>query len=181
MISIRTFSHPTALALAALTFAACGGGDKPANKVDADSAAKVVAAEAWKARKATSDSVVRTAPQMSAVVKELGSQRYDEADAALTAAVLRESEKTRDCYTKALKELDPGLTAVLYMLVNFGAAGWDLVRVEKWTYSSQAGGALITCINARAKSEWKLPTKGIKPGAHLVKLVYAPSDTAQKK
>ena len=73
-----------------------------------------------------------------------------------------------------MKIYDRGLTAVLYVIVDFGAAGWDLVRVEKWSYSSQAGGAVITCINARAKTEWKLPTKGVKPGAHLVKLVYAP-------
>jgi hypothetical protein len=180
MIPIRTLSYPAALALAALTITACGGSDKPSKGVDADSATMAASAEVWKARKAQADSVIRSAPQMVAVVKELGASRYDEADAALTAAVLRESEKTRDCYTKAAKEYDPGLTAVLYVLVNFGAAGWDLVRVEKWIYSSPAGGAVITCINLRAKTEWKLPTKGIKPGAHLVKLVYSPDSTLKR-
>ena len=180
MISNRTFSYPAALAFAALTFAACGGSDKPGNTVNADSATMADAAELWKARKTKADSVIKTAPQMSAVVKELGAARYDEADAALTAAVLKESEKTRDCYTNALKDYDPDLTAVLYMLVNFGGAGWDLVRVEKWTYSSQSGGAVVSCINSRAKTEWKLPTKGVKPGAQLVKLVYTP-DSARKK
>jgi hypothetical protein len=93
--------------------------------------------------------------------------------------MLRESEKTRDCYTKTRRDLDANLSAVLYVVANLGAAGWDVIRVEKWNASSAAGSALITCINARAKNEWKLPIKGMKPGAHILKLEYTPPDSSK--
>ncbi len=131
-------------------------------------------AAAWQARKTMSDSVIKHAPDLSQIREKLGATRYDEADAALTAAVLKEAEKTRDCYVNAWTQYDPSLTVVLYVLVNFGGAGWDLIRVEQNSLSSPAGGAVVSCINARAKDTWKLPTKGVKPGAHLVKLVYTP-------
>ena len=171
----RSFSRSAACSLAALALAACGG-DTTKTAVPADSG-MAVSAELWKSRQKLADSVVRAAPAVSAVVKELGASRYDEADAELTAIVLKESEKTRDCYTKALVNVDPSLSMVLYVLVNFGAAGWDLVRIEKWNLSSPNGGVVVSCINARAKSEWKLPIHGMKPGAHLVKLVYRPDST----
>ena len=179
MISIRAFHTPAALVFAALALTACGS-DKSNKAVNADSTTMADAAQTWKLRKSKADSVLKTAPKMSEVVKELGSARYDEADATLTAAVLKEAEKTRDCYTNVLRDNDPGLAAVFYVLVNFGGAGWDIVRIEKWSYTSVWGGAVYSCINLRAPKEWKLPTKGVKYGAHLVKLVYTP-DSVQAK
>ena len=79
----------------------------------------------------------------------------------LKDAMLKESEKTRDCYTNARRDIDANLSAVLYVVGNFGLAGWDVIRVEKWNTTSAAGNTVISCINTRAKTEWKLPTKGI--------------------
>lgn len=172
-IRIRTFAALTA----ALALAACGG-DKPEDDTP-NTAAMDSAMAVWKRRQALADSVVAAAPTEKQVVQELGESRYDEAEGDLKEAMLRESEKTRDCYTNARQNLDANLTAVLYVVGNFGAAGWDVIRVEKWNTSSEAGNAVITCINSRAKNEWKLPTKDVKPGAHIVKLVYTPPDSSR--
>jgi hypothetical protein len=176
MIHPRVFAVRHTVLTLCLAVVACGG-DTPVPEDDpADAAAMAAALEAHKAQKLIADSVVEAAPDMSQVVEALGGTRYQPADSALSALVVTEAAKTRDCYTKALAEHDPNLTAVLYVLVNFGAAGWDLMRVERWSYSSPAGGAVVTCINSRAKNEWQLPTRGIKPGAYLVRLVYRPDD-----
>jgi len=60
------------------------------------------------------------------------------------------------------------------VLVNFGGAGWDLIRVEDHTWTGAAGGVVESCINFRAKTEWALPTRGVKVGAHLVQLEFRP-------
>jgi hypothetical protein len=66
----------------------------------------------------------------------------------------------------------------VYILARLGAAGYDIVRAENWSFtSSAAGNMVVTCLNLRTK-DWKLPTKGVKPGAHLVKVVYSPADSA---
>lgn len=146
----------------------------------ADSIAMFAANAQWNLKKKAWDSVSRIAPTASQVAKEKGSM-YDVADAALTAAVLKEAEKTRDCYTKAARDYDRNLAGVIDVLVNLGGAGWDIVRVEHSTWSSAAGGAAETCIDARAKAEWKLPTKGVKPGAHLVHMTFRPDSGTTPK
>ncbi|HYV96699.1 MAG TPA: hypothetical protein VE967_04500 [Gemmatimonadaceae bacterium] len=175
MNSIRTSF--TAVVLIAAALVACQGDDKKATAAAAAADDSLMAASSAKAlanRRRIADSVVHAAPETRSVAQQLGAERYDEADADLTAAVMRESAKTRDCYTNTVRDMDPDLTVVLYVLVNFGAAGWDLVRVEKSTQSSPAGGTVVACLNYRAKKEWNLPTKNIRAGAHLVKIVYTP-------
>jgi hypothetical protein len=170
--------HLLPMAAALFLVTACKGADKPAETTPEDSVSMAAQAAAWKAGRIRADSLFRAAPEMADVVKKLGASRYDVADDSLAAIARRESAKTRDCYTKIVKEIDPTLSLVTYMLLNYGAAGWDLVRVEQSQQTSPAGGAVIACINSRAKTEWKLPTKGVKPGAHLVRIDYAP-DTAR--
>jgi hypothetical protein len=174
--ALRAAALLAALAVGAAS-TACGGDESETPAAEPDSASMAALLEAHKSRQALADSVISTAPEMAAVVEKLGASRYAVADSALAAAVRREAEKTRDCYTNARRDHDPNLTAVLDVLVNFGGAGWDLMRVEIWTYSSAAGGAVVTCINSRARAEWKLPTTGIRPGAHLVRIVYRPDST----
>ena len=137
------------------------------------------AAEAFRAQKPSIDSFVANAKPIESVAAELGAI-YRVADDSLAAVVRRESAKTYDCYTTARTEHDPFLAGVAHVLVNFGAAGWDIVRVERHEFSSAAGGAVVACINARAKSEWVLPTRGIPPGAHLVRLTFKPDSAPAK-
>jgi hypothetical protein len=163
--------------LAAAALAACTGREKPAYTDDHDST--TMSAEAFQARKAFIDSVVNHAPKMESIVKEL-SPKYDQADSALALAVRREAEKTRDCYTQVGFSYDPTLTGVAYVVVHFGAVGWDLIRVERAQWSSPAGNAVAACINNRAKTEWKLPMTGVKPGAHLVQLTFRPDSVRRE-
>jgi hypothetical protein len=167
-----------AAAFAVLVAAACSS-DQPDDNTTLDAASMDSAMVMWKARQRSADSLLSAAPTESAVVQQLGPSVYKEAQPEVREAVLRESEKTRDCYANARRDLDPNLSAVLYILANFGAAGWDLVRVEKWNFTSPAGGAVVACINSRAKAEWKLPMTGVRPGAHIVKLVYTPPDSSR--
>jgi hypothetical protein len=174
MMSPRSVRRTLPLTLCALAFAACTGKDKAADTAPAGDSTDMAAAQTqWQARKKAVDSVLKVAPTTAQVAKQKGPM-YDVADAELAAAVRKEAQKTYDCYTKTLRDYDPTLAGVVQVLVNFGAAGWDLVRVEQWNWSSPAGGAVQACINMRAKSEWKLPTKGIRPGAHLVQLTFRP-------
>lgn len=167
--------------VAILAGTACNSRDNPtpedqtANK-SLDSAMKV-----WRARREAADSLLKAAPPVQDVVKQLGGKLYDVAEPDIEAAVIRESAKTADCYAQTRRDLDPDLSIVLYVLVNYGAAGWDLVRVERWNATSQNGGAVVSCINSRAKAEWKLPTGNVKPGAHLVKITYTPPDSSKGK
>lgn len=120
------------------------------------------------------DSVIASAPTVEALVRADGGARYDAADASLAAAVRREARKTNDCYTNALRDYDPNLAGKVTVLVNFSAAGWDLIRVEDHTWTGPAGGIVESCVNFRAKNEWNLPTRGVKTGAHLVQLEFRP-------
>jgi hypothetical protein len=167
------------MVLLALSTACTGGDTSDTDDAPPDSAAMAAAAEQFRRQKANIDSVVTNAKPIAAVARELGSM-YTVADDSLAAIVRRESMKTYDCYTKALADLDPNLAGTANVLVNFGAAGWDLVRVEKWEFSGPAGGAVVSCINARAKAEWQLPQRGVKAGAHLVQLTFVP-DTTKKR
>ena len=162
---------------AVIATAAC---DKKPDENTGNTAAMDSSIALFKRRQATADSLVQAAPSEKEVVEQLGGKMYSEAEGELKEALLRESEKTRDCYTNARRDLDANLSAVLYVVANFGAAGWDAIRVEKWNTSSAAGNAIIGCINARAKTDWKLPLKDVKPGAHIVKLVYTPPDSSKK-
>jgi hypothetical protein len=177
MISRRNI---TFAAFAALVATAACNTDKPEDNTT-NSAAMDSSVALWKRRQALADSVVTAAPTTKEVIDQLGGNMYREADGDLKDAMMKESEKTRDCYTNALRDLDANLTAVLYVVGNFGMAGWDIIRVEKWNNSSVAGNAVVSCINARAKTEWKLPVKDVKPGAHVVKLVYTPPDSTRGK
>ena len=177
MISRRNITFAALIAVTAT--AACGGDKKPDDNLG-DSAAMDSTIAQMKRRQALADSVVKAAPSTKEVVDQLGGKMYDEAEGELKDAMLKESEKTRDCYNNVRRDLDANLTAVLYVVANFGAAGWDIIRVEKWNNSSDAGNAVISCINQRARSEWKLPTTGVKPGAHVVKLVYTPPDSTKR-
>jgi hypothetical protein len=179
MTTSRSVARLSLIALFALPVA-CTGDSSDADGSPPDSTAMAAAAERFRQQKANIDSVVTNAkPPVAVVAQELGSI-YRVADDSLASVVRRESRKTYDCYTKALAELDPTLAGTANVLVNFGAAGWDLVRVEKWEFSSPAGGAVVSCINARAKAEWSLPQRGVKPGAHLVQLTFVP-DTGKKQ
>lgn len=180
MMSLRSLKALLPIACAAGALAGCGGDTRKAASA-ADSASAMDAASAeWQAKRSkVVDSIFRAAPTVAQVARQKGSM-YDVADAALTAAVVREAEKTRYCYTNALRDYDPGLAGVVEVLVNFGAAGWDIVRVEHSSWTSVAGGAAESCINAHAKTEWKLPTKGVKPGAHLVQLKFRPDSAGAK-
>jgi hypothetical protein len=178
MTSFRTLNI-AAMASIALALTACTGKtDKP--DTAASDSAVAVSAETWAQHRRTADSIMKAAPEMAAVMKDLGA-RYDQSDATLETAVREEMKKTRDCYTNALRQYDGNLSMVFYMLTNFGGAGWDLVRVERSTNSSNAAGAVMTCLNLRAKAEWKLPVKGIKPGAHLTKFVFTPDSAVAWK
>jgi hypothetical protein len=172
----RRYITFAALVAAAAT-AACNK-DKPEDTPGSSAAMDSTIAQ-MKRRQALADSVVKAAPSTKEVVDQLGGNKYEEADGELKDAMLKESEKTRDCYTNVRRDIDANLTAVLYVVGNFGAAGWDIIRVEKWNNSSEAGNAVVSCINQRAKAEWKLPVKGVKPGAHVVKLVYTPPDSSK--
>jgi hypothetical protein len=150
-------------------------GDNAGDAVS-DAAAEAQAAEAlaaWKEGQRVADSLFAAAPTVQDVQKMKGDV-YDVADDSLATLVRREAEKTRTCYTNALRDHDPNLSGTVYMLVNFGAAGWDLVRAEHSVWSSPVGRAVDGCLNATAKSTWQLPTKGVKPGAHLVQLTFRP-------
>jgi hypothetical protein len=163
----------TVLVATALT--ACGGGDQADETPAADSTTVAFTDEYWRTQRQFIDSVITSVPSTAEVAKAKGAM-YDVADDSLSAIVRAEAVKTEDCYTKVGLGYDPHLTGVATVLVNFGAAGWDLIRVEDHKFSSAAGGAVVSCINARAKNEWKLPTKNQKPGAHLVQLTFRPDD-----
>jgi hypothetical protein len=124
------------------------------------------------------DSVIASAPSVETLVRADGGSRYDVADGSLTAAVHREARKTNDCYTNALRDYDPHLAGKVTVLVNFSAAGWDLIRVEDDTWTGPAGGVVESCINYRAKNEWALPTNNVKIGAHLVQLEFRPDSVS---
>jgi hypothetical protein len=169
-----------AASFAVLAAAACSS-DKPDDTTTLGGASMDTAMAEWKARQRSADSLISAAPSERAIVEQLGASVYKEAQPEVREAVLRESEKTRDCYTNARRDLDPNLSTVLYILANFGAAGWDLVRVEKSNFTSDAGLAVNACINSRAKTEWKLPMRGVRPGAHIVKIVYTPPDSSKNQ
>lgn len=160
-------------ALFALTTAACTGGDSGAGNGMADTTGMGLAAANFQRQRAFADSFMTAVKPVDSVAAELGAI-YSVADDSLARIVRRESAKTYDCYTNVLNGTDPQLTGVVHMLVNFGAAGWDLVRPERWQWSSEAGNIVTSCLSARAKSEWTLPTRGIRPGAHLVTLTFRP-------
>jgi hypothetical protein len=155
---------------------ACGGGDTPAPEPTDEELGYVT--EYAKAQRVFIDSVVKAAAKVEDVAKSKGPV-YQIADEALAEIVRREAEKTRDCYDSVGRGYDPYLAGVVTILVNLGGAGWDLVRVEAHEFSSPAGGVVVSCINARAKNEWVLPTDGVKPGAHLVQIVYRPDRRQQ--
>jgi hypothetical protein len=167
------------LCLAALPLVACGKDDEAAPQT-AETEDLGYSADYWKDQKQFIDSVINTAPSVDEVAKAKGTI-YAVADDELTAIVKREAQKTEDCYSKVGLGYDPGLAGVATILVNLGAAGWDLMRVEDFKFSSAAGGAVVSCINARAKNEWELPVKGIKPGAHLVQLTFRPDAPAGER
>jgi hypothetical protein len=175
MISRRII---TSAAVAAIIATGACNSDKPED-TPGNTAAMDSSIALWKRRQATADSVVGAAPSTKEVVDQLGGKLYSEAEGDVKDAMMKESEKTRDCYTNVRRDIDPNLTAVLYVVGNFGLAGWDVIRVERWSLSSEAGNAVIACINQRAKAEWKLPTKDVKPGAHILKLVYTPPDSSK--
>jgi hypothetical protein len=166
--SVRT----VALVLLGAVLAACGNKDEaaPANEDLGDLGDQ---SQYWQAQKQFIDSVINSAPSVDEVAKAKGTI-YDVADDSLAALVKREAMKTEDCYSKVGLGYDPNLAGVATILVNLGAAGWDLMRVEDFKFSSPAGGAVVSCINARAKNEWELPVKGMTPGAHLVQLTFRP-------
>jgi hypothetical protein len=155
---------------------ACGGGDTPAPEPTDEELGYVT--EYAKAQRVFIDSVVKAAASVEDVAKSKGPV-YQVADEELAEIVRREAEKTRDCYDSVGRGYDPYLAGVVTMLVNLGGGGWDLVRVEEHEFSSPAGGVVVSCINARAKNEWVLPTDGVKPGAHLVQIVYRPDRRQQ--
>lgn len=168
----------TSLLVGTFAVTACTGGDKPQEQSDSHVMDSVSAV--WRARKVSADSLVRAAPEVAEVVKDLGAKLYDVAEPDIESAVKKESEKTSDCYTRVRREVDPGLAVVLYVLVNYGAAGWDLKRVERWNGTSDAVNMVVTCINGRAPNEWKLPEgPKVKSGAHLVRISYTPADSAK--
>ena len=168
-----------ALLASAVALAACTGGDTNKAPEGADTSF-VRATKLWQDHKKSIDSLVAAAPTVQAVAQtknataKIKGPQYDVADEALTAIVRREAEKTRYCYTDAQKSLDPYLTMVATVLLNYGAAGWDLVRVEDWKSSSPAGDAVVTCIDANAKAKWQLPQPYAKPGPHLVQFTFRP-------
>lgn len=167
------------LSLVAVTQVACGK-DDAADQQTAETDDLGYSADYWKDQKQYIDSVINTAPSVEDVAKAKGTI-YAVADDSLAAIVKREAQKTEDCYTKVGLGYDPGLAGVATIMVNLGAAGWDLMRVEDFTFSSAAGGAVVSCINARAKNEWELPIKGMKPGAHLVQLTFRPDAPAGER
>jgi hypothetical protein len=168
----RPILTAVALASAIAVLAACGA-DKAPDDDRAGTEDLGYTPEYLQNQRQFIDSVIKAAPNVAEVAKAKGAI-YRVATDALTAAVKTEAQKTEDCYTKIGLGYDPYLAGVATILVNFGAAGWDLVRVEDHQFSSAAGGAVVSCINARAKNEWALPTDGVPPGAHLVQLTFRP-------
>lgn len=171
MMLSRLLSRSLPVVTLVAAASACTGDSKTPDQRAADSA-MATSLEIAKGQKKFIDSVISSAPSVQAVAKAKG-KLYDVADDSLAAIVRRESAKTYDCYTNALRDY-PGLAGKVTMLVNFGAAGWDLVRVEDQTWSGPAGGIVQSCINFRAKKEWNLPIHNVKPGAHLVQLEFRP-------
>jgi hypothetical protein len=171
----RSIRPLLASVLVASALTACSTSDDTTDTPDGDTTVVAFSDEYWQSQRQFIDSVLTSAPDVADVAKAKGAM-YDVADDSLTKLVIAESAKTEDCYSKVGLGYDPVLTGVATVLVNFGAAGWDLIRVEDHQFSSAAGGAVVSCINARAKNEWKLPTKGIIPGAHLVQLKFRPDD-----
>jgi hypothetical protein len=161
------------VAVLAAGLSACTGEKKAPDEHAADSL-MAASLKPTKEQQHVIDSVIASAPSVQAVVTAKGGSRYDVADATLAAAVRREAKKTNDCYTNALRDYDPHLAGKVTVLVNFGGAGWDLIRIEDHTWTGPAGGVVETCINFRAKKEWALPTRGVKIGAHLVQLEFRP-------
>jgi hypothetical protein len=174
--------RPTVLVAlaAALTVSAACGKDEAPETATAETDDLGYSPEYWQSQRQFIDSVINTAPDVAEVAKTKGAI-YQVADDSLAAIVKNEAQKTEDCYSKVGLGYDPHLAGVATVLVNFGAAGWDLVRVEDHKFSSAAGGAVVSCINARAKNEWVLPTKGVKAGAHLVQLTFRPDAGAGER
>jgi len=172
------FQRSIGRVLTVAVFAAAGGpacaGERKAPNEHAAGARLATSLTPTRGQQRVIDSVIASAPSVQAVVTANGGSRYDVADPSLAAAVRREARKTNDCYTNALRDYDPYLAGKVTVLVNFGAAGWDLIRIEEHTWTGAAGGVVESCINFRAKKEWDLPTRGVKVGAHLVQLEFRP-------
>jgi hypothetical protein len=157
---------------AALSAAACRS-DAPADAADSVVEAPIDLTDAAARQQRFVDSVLASAKSVEALAAEKGTG-YGAAPETLESAVLAQVEKTRDCYTKNGREIDPTLAGVVTFLVNRGAIGFDVMRVESSTWTSAAGSRVDACFNDRAPKEWKLEFQGVPNGAHLVRVEFKP-------
>jgi hypothetical protein len=89
-------------------------------------------------------------------------------------AVQREQSFTRFCYTEFGQKSDPTLRGNVAMVVSVGASGITGARVGDSNWSGQnAGRAVNSCLNDKAKMAWKLSPGTVKPGSYVVQLSFS--------
>lgn len=127
--------------------------------------------EAYKQKQAAwADSVLRTAPNATQVVKKLG-PKYDSAPLALSDAItVLAKDPKYACHDKG-KAVDPYLAGVVSLWVNMSVIGADVIQVQTSQWTSELGTAVNDCLNTAAKS-WTLSASLAKPGAYIAQVQF---------
>lgn len=161
------------LVLVALgTVVAAGCGDQPdavASETRGSVRAPRMTTNDYKAARAkAADSLLKSTKPTGQVVKDLGTE-YLEAPPALRDSLAVLSAKA-GCFATG-RGADPFLAGTAQFFVYTSSAGSEIVRVEKSSWTSEAGNVVNACLNLAAK-DWKFGTEYGKSGVLVAQVQF---------